>query len=218
MPSHGRRWCDDEAVSSRDPVGRPGDGASGTGDDRTIVRPGRLLVATPELGEATFTRTVVLVLDHDEEGTLGVVLNRPTTTDVDDVLPGWSVALTLPGGLYEGGPVVPDGALGVAVVRDPAVTPPGWRPMCGRVGLVDLDLPVEAVTSLVAGVRIFAGYAGWGVDQLDDEIAAGAWWVVDGSESDLLSPEPDLLWHAVLRRQRDELVLLATYPDDPTMN
>ena len=58
---------------------------------------GRLLVATPELGEGTFERSVVLVLDHDEEGALGVVINRPTPVDVAEVLPAWQPLASEPG-------------------------------------------------------------------------------------------------------------------------
>ncbi|HZI98302.1 MAG TPA: YqgE/AlgH family protein, partial [Actinomycetales bacterium] len=77
---------------------------------------GRLLVATPRLDHPTFRRAVILLLDHDEEGALGVVVNRPMAVDVDAVLPTWQPLATVPGRLYSGGPVAVDSALGLVAV------------------------------------------------------------------------------------------------------
>jgi len=180
---------------------------------------GRLLLAAPSLDEPTFRRAVVLLLDHDEHGALGVILNRPTGAGLDDVLPGWADVAAGPVTIFEGGPVSSEAALAVGVLL-PGVDdePLGWRPMYGRVGLVDLDTPVAAVGSALAGLRVFAGYAGWSPGQLEEELASGSWLVVGSDEQDVLSPSPDDLWRVVLRRQDGELRLLASYPDDPSMN
>jgi len=77
---------------------------------------GRLVVATPLLVDPNFRRTVVLILDHDEEGTLGVVVNRPTTVDVATVLEPWAELTTAPGVIFQGGPVALDSALGLAAI------------------------------------------------------------------------------------------------------
>lgn len=86
---------------------------------------GRLLVASPHLVDPNFHRTVVLLLDHDDEGAFGVVLNRPLPVEVDAVLPGWQDVVSHPDGLFQGGPVGLDGALGIAV---PAADPARRRP------------------------------------------------------------------------------------------
>src|SRR3954453_18347308 len=89
---------------------------------------GRLLVATPTLGDPNFSRTVIYVLDHDESGTLGVVVNRPTTVPGGEGLPDWQQSTTDPGVLFQGGPVALDSARGLAV--RPGVgddEPVGWR-------------------------------------------------------------------------------------------
>ncbi len=70
----------------------------------------------------------------------------------------------------------------------------------------------------LAGLRIFAGYAGWESGQLEGEIRRGDWYVVDAEVRDPFSPEPEELWRTVLRRQRDSLAYVATFPDDPSMN
>ncbi|MFE6162676.1 YqgE/AlgH family protein [Streptomyces sp. NPDC056486] len=196
---------------------------------------GRLLVATPALADPNFDRAVVLLLDHDEEGSLGVVLNRPTPVDVADILEGWGDLAGAPGVVFQGGPVSLDSALGVAVIpgdegsapsapgsrprpRPVRGEPIGWRRVHGAIGLVDLDTPPELLAPALGSLRIFAGYAGWGPGQLEDELVEGAWYVVESEPGDVSSPDPERLWRAVLRRQRSELAMVATYPDDPSLN
>lgn len=176
---------------------------------------GRLLVATPAIEAGPFLRSVVFVLDHDHDGALGVIVNRPLESDVDDVLPDWAGLVNAPVCLFDGGPVAMDSALALGVITD--VAPIGWRQMAGRVGLVDLDGPLPR-TGELCGLRVFAGYAGWGPEQLEGEIAEGAWLVVDAEDGDLISPLPEELWREVLRRQDDDVRFWATFPDDPSTN
>jgi putative transcriptional regulator len=180
---------------------------------------GRLLVATPALEHPTFRRAVVLLLDHTPDGgALGVVVNRPTTTDVDAVLPTWQPFVTVPGRLFQGGPVALDSALGLVTVPGDDVDPLGVRRIVGSVGVVDLDAPPEVVAPVVAGLRIFAGYAGWSAGQLEAEIAEGSWYVVEGEAGDAFTDDPETLWSDVLRRQGGELAMVSTFPEDPSMN
>ncbi|MEU1627375.1 YqgE/AlgH family protein [Streptomyces sp. NPDC020096] len=184
---------------------------------------GRLLVATPALADPNFDRAVVLLLDHDEEGTLGVVLNRPTPVGVGDVLEAWAQLAGVPQVVFQGGPVSLDSALGLAVVPGEAREgeedePLGWRRVHGAIGLVDLEAPPELLAAELGSLRIFAGYSGWGPGQLEDELVEGAWYVVESEPGDVSSPDPERLWRSVLRRQRNELAMVATYPDDPSLN
>ena len=179
---------------------------------------GRLLVATPETGGEVFRRSVVLVLHHDGEGAHGVVLNRPLDAGVDSVLPGWEEHVTKPSTLFQGGPVGLDSALGLVTVPGDVEEPMGVRLLFGGLGLVDLDVPPPVVVPEIAGLRSFAGYAGWGSGQLENEIRVGGWYVVEAEPRDAFTAEPDLLWAEVLRRQRGNLALVASYPEDPSMN
>ncbi|GGV88608.1 MULTISPECIES: YqgE/AlgH family protein [Streptomyces] len=178
---------------------------------------GRLLVATPALADPNFDRAVVLLLDHDEEGSLGVVLNRPTPVGVRDILMPWAGLAGEPDVVFQGGPVSLDSALGVAVIPGDE-GPLGWRRVYGAIGLVDLEAPPELLAAALGSLRIFAGYAGWGPGQLEAELTEGAWYVVESEPGDVSSPRPEHLWRAVLRRQRSELAMIATYPDDPSLN
>ncbi len=184
---------------------------------------GRLLVATPLLGDPNFRRSVVLVVeDEPEEGTLGVVLNRPTEIPVQQVLESWTDLVTGPSVVFQGGPVSPNSALALAIVPGED-EPLGWRALDGgarksRIGLVDLDAPPQLLAGGIASLRVFAGYAGWGPGQLQAEIDEGAWYVVPAEPADAFATEPEQLWRAVLRRAGGTLALVATYPDDPGLN
>jgi putative transcriptional regulator len=176
---------------------------------------GRLLVATPLLGDPHFNRTVVYVLEHDGGGTVGVVLNRPSHTPVGQVLPDWHDAVSEPAVVFSGGPVQPDGALCLGVVTSGV---PGMREVVDGVATVDLDGDVAVIAPAASRLRVFAGHSGWSPGQLDLEIEEGAWWVVAGSPDDLFSDEPRSMWSRVLRRQRPPLSLVSTYPPDPALN
>ena len=187
------------------------------------VRAGRLLVATPLLGDPNFRRTVVLVVeDEPEEGTLGVVLNRPTKVPVGRVLEPWTDLASDPSVVFKGGPVAPNSALGLASVPG-SEEPVGWRALDSsvlrsRIGLLDLDTPPQLVAGGIGSFRVFVGYAGWGPGQLQAEIDEGAWYVVSAERADAFDPDPGRLWQSVLRRSGGALALVATYPDDPALN
>ena len=182
------------------------------------ARRGRLLVATPALADPSFARSVILLLEHRDEGAVGLVLNRPSETPVAEVLPLWSGHAPEPPVIFVGGPVAPDGAICLGRhlgMPNPAVEP--WALSDGVIASVDLSEGPEAVPP-GAQVRIYAGYAGWGVRQLADEIDSGSWYVVDGCVDDVLCAEPEELWRVVLRRQRGHLCMVANFPRDPSLN
>lgn len=182
--------------------------------------PGRLLVATAALVDPHFARTVVLLLDHDRDGSLGVILNRPSAVPVASVLADWAASVDPPEVLFEGGPVSTDAALAVAAVATPAggVDPIGFRRLFGGTGIIDLDTPREVLAPALARLRIFAGYAGWGAGQLAGEIEEGSWYVLDSVPHDPFTLQPTRLWSTVLRRQPGELAWVSTRPGDPAQN
>ena len=183
----------------------------------TDLLAGRLLVAAPALRDPNFERTVVLVVEHAEEGALGVVLNRPSDTHLAAALPRWEAVAAHPSVVFVGGPVAPTAAigLGAAAAGDEAE---GWRPLFAGIGSIDLDHDPEDLAVPVRDVRVFAGYAGWSSGQLEEEVESGAWYVVDAFPDDARCAEPDDLWSAVLRRQGGALALVANFPPDPSMN
>lgn len=175
-------------------------------------------MASPELVDPNFADSVVLLLEHGDDGTLGVVLNRPSMVLVAEVLTEWRDVVSEPGVLFRGGPVSTDGALAVARPVDPADEPVGFRATSGGVGLLDLDSPRELVADGLADLRIYAGYAGWGAGQLEAEIAEGGWYVVPSEPGDLFGEDTKTLRRDVLRRQPGEMAWVSTRPADPGMN
>ncbi len=179
---------------------------------------GQLLVATPQIEEGVFHRSVVLVLHHGEDGAQGLVLNRPIEAGIDAVLPGWEEHASRPATMFQGGPVQLDSALGLVAVPGDHPDPTGVRRLFGAVALVDLDTPPVLVAPELAGLRIFAGYAGWSPGQLEEEIDTGSWFVVPTESGDAFTDEPHGLWQRVLRRQPEPLRWVAWFPPDPSLN
>ncbi len=178
---------------------------------------GSLLIASATLVDPNFARCLVLMLDSDEDGSLGVILNQPSGTPVSAVLGPWQQLASEPGVLFRGGPVEGNAALALGSLRGDT-EPPGWRPLGGRLGLLDLDVDPEDCSDALSGVRVYAGYTGWGAGQLEAELAEGSWHVVDATEADLFTSSPDRLWRDVLRRQPTPLSLLTTLPGDANLN
>ena len=179
------------------------------------VRAGTLLLANTDLLEPTFRRSVIYIVEHNDGGTLGVVLNRASETAVYNVLPQWAKLASKPKTMFIGGPVKRDAALCLATVRvgvDPNQVP-GLRHVQGRIAMVDLDAEPESIAPAVEGLRIYAGYSGWTIGQLDGEIERDDWIVLSAMPSDVLvEPRVDL-WARVLRRQPLAAVQAGDPPD-----
>jgi putative transcriptional regulator len=184
------------------------------------VRSGTLLLANTDLLEPTFRRSVIYVVEHNDGGTLGVVLNRPSETAVYNVLPQWAKLAAKPKTMFIGGPVKRDAALCLGTLRVGADLHgvPGLRHVSGRIAMVDLDADPDGIAPLVEGVRIYAGYSGWTIGQLEGEIERDDWIVLSALPSDVLVPPRVDLWGRVLRRQPLPLPLLATHPVDISRN
>ena len=184
------------------------------------VRAGTLLIANIELLEPTFRRSVIYVVEHNDGGTLGVVLNRPSETAVYNVLPQWADLAAKPKSMFIGGPVKRDAALCLGTLRvgvDPAEME-GLRHVAGRIVMVDLDADPELIATAVEGVRVYAGYSGWTIGQLDGEIERDDWIVLSALPSDVLVPPRVDLWSRVMRRQPLPMALMATHPIDLSRN
>lgn len=177
---------------------------------------GMLLVATPPLDDPNFDRSVIYMMEHNADGAVGLVLNRPTEEDSIDGLDRWMELSALPAVVFDGGPVQLDALIAIAEVEQPQED--AWSPILPDLGSVDLARDPLDVAMSVGRVRIFRGYAGWSAGQLDAELDAGAWMVFDATRDDVFNADPDELWRDVLRRQRGRVAWLANAPDDLSMN
>jgi putative transcriptional regulator len=188
---------------------------------------GQLLVATPRLVDSSFTRRVVLVLDHGAHGALGVVIDRPGGVSVGELMPLWQDLATPPAELFTGGPVARNALIGLVrlasrqAVQEGGLEAVGWRLLVDAdrpVGTVDLGADPSDLGEYITGARLFSGYAGWDSGQLEDEIEEGSWYVVPAEARDPISADPEGLWRRVLKRQGGALAVVAGFPSDPAMN
>lgn len=179
---------------------------------------GRLLVASPKLVDPNFARTVVLICRHDEEGALGLVLNRPIDeAPVAEHLPAWQTRIASPPVVFLGGPVEPTAALALGRVLDGAGHA-ALTPVTASVSLINLGEEPEVLEAQLDAVRIFVGYSGWTGGQLEAEIAEGGWFVAGSQPADPFTDSPDDLWRRVLKREGGKLAMFAFAPEDPRVN
>jgi putative transcriptional regulator len=175
---------------------------------------GQLLIASPGLLDPNFKRTVILITEHNEEGAAGLVLNRPTDAEVSELVPVLEPLVDDGEHVWLGGPVQPNGVLVLGEFADPD---DAAVPLFGSLGFPSLDDPDEVVP-LTTRRRIFAGYAGWGSGQLEDELAREDWILEEASNDDAFTEAPDELWADVLRRKGGIYELVARMPEDPSVN
>src|SRR5690242_5352079 len=133
---------------------------------------GQLLVAGPTLLDPNFWRTVVLVVEHNEEGALGLVLNRPSETNVGDAVPELSPLVEPEEQLYIGGPVQPSAVIVLAEFEDPA---DAALLAFEDVGVLGRGPAADEPSAGLRAGRAFLGHAGWGPGQLDGELERGDW-------------------------------------------
>ncbi len=176
---------------------------------------GQLLIAGPQLRDPNFWRTVVLVVEHSEAGALGLILNRPSESSAAEVVPELDEVLEPDVCLLIGGPVAPDAVIVLAEFEDPA---DAAVISFGRIGVVGATENAHGAQAGLRDRRAFAGHAGWGPGQLDEELESGDWILDPARSEDAFGPEPEALWSRVLARKGGSYVLLARMPDDPSLN
>lgn len=177
---------------------------------------GKLLIASPALADPNFRRTVVLVAEHGEVGTMGIVLNRPSETTVGEALPELADAV---GGadapIFVGGPVQSDA---IVVLAEFADTSASAEIVVADVGFVSAEAATDSLADSVHRARAYAGYAGWGPGQLQAELEESAWIVEPPLPVELFPSDPGALWSAVLDRKGGRYALMARMPADPSLN
>ena len=179
---------------------------------------GKLLVAIPDLPDSNFYRTVVFVIEHSDEGAMGVVLNRPSNVDLYDLWQQFDsdVEVYVDGKVHVGGPV-----------KGPILALHDQFSLTDELIIDDVYITTSSdrLNQLVCDSNIqfkaFSGYSGWGPKQLDSELEHGGWLVADATANDIYG-HPDLLWKSVCERVGKN-ILFPGLPDlpmggDPNLN
>lgn len=177
---------------------------------------GRLLISEPFLPDPNFERTVVLLCDHNEEGSFGFVLNKPSILKVGEVM---EEALNLDQVVYFGGPVQQDTLHFIhrnIVVENATEIVENIRWGGAFDSLVSL---IQSNQITHDNVRFFLGYSGWGPGQLEKELEEDSWIVCDYVSDQLLfETEPNLMWKKALESMGGRFSVYSKYPTDPRMN
>jgi putative transcriptional regulator len=176
---------------------------------------GKLLIAGPMLLDPNFWRTVVLVIEHTDDGALGLVLNRPSDTTVGDAVPQLESLVDLEEQLFIGGPVQPSSVIVLAHFEDPD---DAALLSFDDVGVLGTGTSEEQRAVGVRQGRAFVGHAGWGPGQLDSELERDDWILEDAQHEDAFTTEPLELWRSVLERKGGSYALVARMPPDPSVN
>ena len=175
---------------------------------------GHLLISSGGLFDPNFRHTVVLVGEHNEEGALGVVLNRALDVTVQDAVPVLGDLVPADEPLFQGGPVQPTSPVLLAELADPQLAD---VLVFGSVGFLVGEVS-DDVRPGILQARVFAGYSGWAPGQLEAEMVADSWILEPAEEDDVFTDAPDLLWSRVLERKGPEYRRLSRMPYDPSMN
>jgi putative transcriptional regulator len=168
---------------------------------------GMFLVATPDLENSGFSETVILLVQHDEQGTMGLVINQPSDVEVAALWPDVSDLNELDGRLYIGGPVA---TYGIMLLLRSKVAPANAEHVFADVyasGSRELLLEMTQAGVDSATIRLYAGHAGWSPGQLDYEISRGSWQVLPASESMIFSDEPANIWRRLAPVGRPMIVM-----------
>jgi putative transcriptional regulator len=164
---------------------------------------GKVLVASRGLGDPNFVQTVVLLAEHSDQGSMGLVINRRSEIPVSVVFP--HLARTWKAAIFIGGPVAPTGI--IALLR--SETPPEEsRRIVEDLYFVSTREPLESLVKRGAGLthfRLYAGYAGWGAGQLERETSQGAWHVLSADPAIVFDSDPPTLWDREIRRTEARL-------------
>ncbi len=174
---------------------------------------GNLLIGGAGIIGPAFRQTVVLVAEHNPEGALGFVLNRPAHASLGEVPEPLDRLPLVDREVFVGGPVEPEV---VAIIGELEQADPSDRLIFGRIGLLSLEDSTDP--SRVMRAKLFAGYSGWGPGQLEAEMEQDSWIVEPALSEDVFTDDAEGLWRKVLDRKGPEYQLLQTMPYDPSSN
>ena len=176
---------------------------------------GQLLIASPQILDPNFHRAVVLITAHTGEGAVGVILNRCSDATVGEAVPQLAAVTDLDEPVFVGGPVNPEGVAVLAEFDDPE---DAGIVVLDDVGFVALEEAIEVRAPDLQRARVFAGVAGWGPEQLEDELERDDWIIEPADLDDIFTEDPEGLWSSVLRRKGGQYELVARMPLDPSLN
>ncbi len=177
---------------------------------------GKILISEPFLNDPNFKRTIILLAEHSEEGSVGFVLNKPTDYRIHEVIEEFPEFESV---VYYGGPVQLNSLQ--FIYRGDEIIDGSIEIMPGLFWGGSFDLLKTLINSKAVNpedFRFFLGYSGWIEGQIEDEIKMNSWIVSETTIDNIFSYEPDKLWRDTLRSMGKKFALLASFPDNPSVN
>lgn len=171
---------------------------------------GKLLVSSRGLGDPAFAESVVLLVQYDQHGAVGLMVNRRTQEPISHILKDVDTAKRGSDPVYIGGPVELDAVF--ALLKSPK-KPDEATPVVGEVYLVSAKSPLEkalARGSSDGDVRVYLGYCGWEGGQLENEVRLGGWWIFNASTGVVFDPHPDSVWSRLIGRTETVIAAVRT--------
>ena len=183
----------------------------------TLPKKGHLLIAEPSiLGDVSFNRSVVLLAEHNDEGSIGFILNKPLNYTINDLLPEIEASFKI----YNGGPVEQDNLYFIHNI--PEIIPNSIEISNGIYWGGDFETTKQLINEgkiTKNHIRFFLGYSGWSVNQLEMEMQENAWIVAENTlKNKLLSKSSNLFWKEKIIEQGGEYVLFSNAPENPMLN
>ncbi|MCU4188622.1 YqgE/AlgH family protein [Flavobacterium sp. HXWNR29] len=183
----------------------------------TLPKKGHLLIAEPStLGDVSFNRSVVLLAEHNSEGSIGFILNKPLNYTINDLLPEIEASFKI----YNGGPVEQDNLYFIHNI--PEIIPNSIEISNGIYWGGDFETTKHLINTGEINknnIRFFLGYSGWSVNQLEMEMQENAWIVSENSlKKKLLSKSSNQFWKEKIIEQGGEYVLFSNAPENPMLN
>lgn len=161
---------------------------------------GKVLVASRSLGDPNFAETVILIVQYDAGGVVGLVLNRRTKVPLSRALEGTKAAKDLSDPVYLGGPV--DRSVILALLKSPAKLD-GAKQVSDGISLISTKVLFDktiAARPEASAFRVYLGYAGWNKEQLQKEMELGAWFVFPADAGTVFNSDPASLWPKMIRK------------------
>ncbi|NOS86462.1 MAG: YqgE/AlgH family protein [Ignavibacteria bacterium] len=177
---------------------------------------GKVLISEPFLNDPNFKRTIILLTEHCEEGSIGFVLNKPTDYLIHEVIEEFPEFDSV---VYYGGPVQLNTLQ--FIYKGENIIDGSIEIMPGLYWGGSFDILKTLITSGTAApedFRFFLGYSGWTDGQIDDELEINSWIVADTSIENIFSVEPDKLWRETLKGMGKKFAILASFPENPSVN
>ena len=186
-------------------------------DSAGAVAVGQLLVATQPGRGGYFDRAVVLLIEHQPEGSVGLCLNMLSEIPVRNVLTDFTDLMPPPVGVFEGGPVNHEVVVALGEPASPDSPPPGWEQVTDDVGVVDVSFPSELLATSFTQLRVFVGLSAWAPGQLESELIRGSWFRTFVRPEDVFG-DPTGLWRRVLRRIGGSTGRWSTWTEESALN